>query len=303
MKKILALTLTGLLVLGGTGMAVSATATSIDPHPLKAETMTTSQNSLYLVPGTYVSGGQKVENTISSGATKLTDDECAEIFTENAYLCTLAKGATLPVPSSSREDKDGNAFIFNGWWTIVDATVTYYDKVPNLSGTTYLYADWRAEVSQPKDPIIPDDFVEIEPVHYMSIARASGETDIVTLRKTSTDMDNAETLGYNYPVELYSLGFELNPGDVITVYTTGLEDSEKAVISPVLDSNKNRNIQLESSGDGSNVTADYLEAASLDNWRTKPTMTCIADEVGYYNVYIKYYAGGSIMAVYMEPSA
>lgn len=302
MKKILALTLTGLLVIACSGMAVTATAQGNDLPSAQSEAAT-RQINLYLVPGTYVSGGKKVENGISSGATKLTPDECAEIFTENAYLCTLSKGAALPVPTSKRVDKNGVAYKFNGWWSIVDATVTYFDKVPGLSETTYLYADWRADLSQRKDPIIPDPGVEIEAAHYLSIKRKeTGETEKITLRKAYTNVGNAETLGYSSPVELYAEGLELSPGDVITVYTTGLTASEKAVISPILNGSNSREINLESSGDGSNVTADYL-SADAGSQRRNPTVTCIAEATGYYNIYIKYFSKGSVMAVYMEPQA
>ena len=157
MKKILALILVNVLALCGTG-AMTASATTVDnaaPQPV-AE-ITAEQPSLYLVPGTYTLDGQKVSNTVSgSGVKQLTAAECEDIFTENAYLCTAQKGASLPIPSSTRKDKNGNAYSFNGWWTIVDATVTYFDKVPQISETTYLYADWRADLSQRMDPIIPD---------------------------------------------------------------------------------------------------------------------------------------------------
>lgn len=290
MKKILALTLTGVIALAGAATFAACTTETLPP-----------QENLYFVPGTYVSNGEKVENAISSGATKLSEEVCASMNTENLYRCALGAGEALPVPTSERVDKDGVPYTFNGWWTIVNATVTYYDKVPAVTSTTFLYADWRADLSQRKDPIIPDAGVEVEPNHYMSVVRAaSGETEKITLRKAFTNMMNAETLGYLYPVELVAEGFELYPGDVITVYTTGLKDSEEAVISPILDSNRKRSINLEAKGDGSNDTADYLQAADLSSYATKPTVTCIAEDVGYYNIYIKYYSGGSIMAVYME---
>lgn len=295
MKKIVALTLTGVIALAGAATFAACTTDSPDLSP---------QENLYFVPGTYVSNGEKVENEISSGATKLSEEVCASMNTENVYRCALGAGQALPVPTSARVDKDGVPYTFNGWWSIVNATVTYYDKVPTVTTTTFLYADWRADLSQCKDPIIPDAGVVVEPNHYMSVVRAeSGETERITLRKAFTNMMNAETLGYLYPVELVAEGFELCPGDVITVYTTGLKDSEEAVISPVLDSSRKRSINLESSGDGSNVTADYLQAADLSSYATRPTVTCIAEEVGYYNIYIKYFSGGSIMAVYMEPRA
>lgn len=300
MKKILALALTSILILGGSGSAVAASAAAgLAPEP-HTETTATERSNLYLVPGTYISGGVKVNNGISSGATKLTDEQCEAIFTENAYVCSLDAGAALPAPTSTRTDKEGNAYSFNGWWTIVDATVTYFKTVPEIAENTFLYADWRADLSQRKDPIIPDAGEEVEPNHYMQIKHAgAAEQEKVTLHKAFTNMMNAETLGYLYPVELYVEGLELQPGDVITVYTTGLTDAEEAVISPVLDAGNNRTIQLEASGDKDNDTADYL-SADAGSQRRNPTLTYKSEEAGVFNIYIKYFAKGSIMAVYME---
>lgn len=301
MKKILALTLTGMLLVSGSAIAVGASADTSPAPAAQAEVTPTAQNKLYLVPGTYVSGGGRIENTVPSGARKLTGDECDEVFTENAYICELAEGAALPVPASSRTDKDGNAYAFNGWWTIVDATVTYFDKVPALTETTFLYADWRADLSQRKDPVIPDSGVEIEPNHYMTVKRAAtGDTEKITLRKAFTNMTSAENLGYQFAVELVAEGFELSPGDVITVYTTGLTNDEKAVITPILDANEQREIQLEASGDDSNDTNDYL-TADAGSKRRAPVITYIGEETGTFNIYIKYFSKGSTMAVYMEP--
>ena len=301
MKKILALTLSGMLVLGGSGIAIAATADSGSPAPVQAEVTAAESNNLYLVPGTYASDAGTVENTIASGATKLSDEACAEIFTPNAYLCNLAKGAKLPSPSSERVDKDGNAYTFNGWWTIVDATVTYFETVPEISETTYLYADWRADLSQRKDPIMPDESTVVKPLHYMSIERAeTGETEIVTLRVSGTDMRNAETLGYGEPVQLYNGWFELNPGDTITVYTAGLDGATEAQVAPLAQTG--RGINLESSGDLTNITADYLEVNKSMILKNNLTVTYKQSlQTRAFRIYIKFYSGGKTMAVYMEP--
>lgn len=297
MKKIVAFTLTSLLVLSGAavtaGTAATATAEASAPQ---TEVGAPAQN-LYLVPGTYSLDGEKVANTISSGATKLDEDECAKIFTENAYLCTLSKGETLPVPSSERADGDGNVYRFNGWWSIADATVTYFDKVPEISETTYLYADWRADLSQRRDPVTPDVSTTVQPAHYMSVRRAkTGEEETVILRVSGTDVSTAEKLGYDRPVQLYNGWFELNPGDVITVYATGLGDSAEALPAPIEGSG--RSITLESSGDGSNVTASYL-TSSVEG---EPTLTYRKSlKKRHFRIYIKFQSGGTKMLVYMEP--
>lgn len=302
MKKILALTLTGMMLFGGSGAAVaSAAAAEPDGAANTQTTVREAENKLYLVPGTYVSGGDKVENTIASGAQKLTADQCDGIFTDNAYLCTLSEGEALPVPVSDRLDKSGAAYKFNGWWSIVDATVTYYDKVPSLSETTFLYADWRADLSQRKDPVIPDESTAVQPQHYMSVKRAAtGKEEKVILRVSGTDMSNAETLGYDRAVQLYNGWFELNPGDVITVYTAGLGGTEDVQVAPLAVSG--RGINLESSGDLSNVTADFLEVNKSLKLEKNLTVTYKQSlETRHFRIYIKFYFGGSTMAIYMEP--
>lgn len=298
MKKFFALALTCLLVLCGTSVAFAADVTTADGTSSQAPA---EQHKLYLVPGVYTVSGTKIKNTIASGAQKLTDEQCGEIFTENAYICNLAKGAELPVPSSQRLDKNGDPYVFNGWWTIVDGTVTYFDKVPEVKQTTFLYADWRANLSQYRDPIAPDDNPQITAAHYMTIKRAAtGKTETLVLRVSGTDRDNAMQLGYGSPVQLYNEWFELSKGDVITVYTKGLDSSDSAKIAPIL-VNDYREIALESSGDGSNVTANYLSSYTPQSKRENPYLTCIATTSRHYRVYIKFFNGGSSMAVYMEP--
>lgn len=297
MKKILALALTGLLAVGGSGMAVATSAAAESLPAQRAETSVAEQKQLYLVPGTYLSGGVKVENAVSSGATKLSQDECAKILTDNAYLCNLSAGDNLPVPTSERLDKNGVPYSFNGWWSIVDATVTYFDKVPELSETTYLYADWRADLSQRKDPVVPDESTAVQPLHYMSVKRAAtGEEETLTLRISGTDVANADTLGYDRPVQLYNGWFELNPGDVITVYSAGLGGSEEVQSAP-LDASAN-SIVLENNGSGSNITASYLTASTAD----VPTLTYRKSlKKRHFRIYIKFQSAGAKMLVYMEP--
>ena len=293
MKKILALTLTSLLIIGGVGTAVSATAETDNLPTTQAEAAIV-QNNLYLVPGTYVAGGEKIENGISSGATKLTVDESAKIFTENAYLCTLSVGDELPVPTSTRVDKDGKAYAFNGWWTIVDATVTYFDKVPELSENTFLYADWRADLSQRKDPVEVDDSTIAKPMHYMSIQRAAtGETDILSLRVSGTNDLNADKLIYGAPVEIYNDWFELNPGDIITVYATGLGGSEESQLVPLEGAGQKITLEVGASG---NDTGNYLSVYSATSMRYRTILS-----TRNFRIYIKFYSGGRNMAVYMEP--
>lgn len=299
MKKIIALIFASLLLLSGSCVAFAATVVSDDVSTQPKAT--TEQHQLYLVPGTYVSDGNKVENSIPSGAEKLTQDECEAIYTDNAYLCTLTQGAKLPTPASERVDAKGNPYNFNGWWTIVDATVTYFDKVPALTQTTFLYADWRADLSQRKDPVAPSETPTITSTHYMIIKRATtGETETFVLRVSGTDVASDE-LGYGKPVQLYNGWFELCKGDVITVYTNGIgDDNDKVQAAPILNSSGRSTIKLESAGDGSNVTANYLKSKTATT-RSPATLTCISETSRHYRIYIKFYNSGSTMAVYMEP--
>lgn len=299
MKKFLAVTLVCLLLLCSTGVVI-ATALTSDGSDVKAAA---TKQTLYLVPGTYVSNGTKVNNTISSGATKLSQEDCDAIFTDNAYLCDLAVGEKLPIPTSDRVDKEGNPYTFNGWWAIVEATITYFDKVPDANVTNFLYADWRADLSQRRDPIDPDG-EETEVVHYMEVKRAAtGETDKIILRAGPTDMTNAEKLGYGYAVQLYAYKFELCPGDKVSVYTIGLLAGDEPKLAPIArSSSDHREISLESSTQNGNVTANYLTADVPSYWRSPITITCTADVARNYDIYIKFFSGGTTMAIYMEPT-
>lgn len=296
MKKILALTLAGILTLGGAAM-LTACKKRTDDGP---------NGTVYLVPGTYVSDGETVVNTLNSGARKLTDEQCGEINTENAYLCTNSKGSSLPKPSSARTDADGNVFEFNGWWTIVNATVAYYSTVPEVAETEtlFLYADWRAPLSQPKDPIIPEGGEVSEHDHYMIIKHADETQDKITLVRAWADTASAEKLGYKYAAELTTQAFTLTPGDKIYVYTTGLpaekeEDANKAQLAPIHPNGCT--IDLSASGDMTNDTADYLSATAPTTFRGEPYLTYKAEEAGLYNIYIKFFTGGTNMSVYLEP--
>ncbi|MCI8458217.1 MAG: hypothetical protein HFE46_00905 [Clostridia bacterium] len=298
MKKILSLILVSLLAVCSLGVITATAATTqSSPAPLAAE----EQGKLYLVPGTYVEGGQTVENEVPTGATKLSAAECEAIFTQNAYLCTVERGAKLPVPISTRKDKEGNPYCFNGWWTIKNATVTYYKSMPKVTEPTFFYADWRADLSQHKDPIIPDGVVAAEPNHYLELKHADGTTENVKLIRGFTNISSAENLGYQFAAELKVEGLELKPGDSFVVYTTGLKESDKAEKSPIGGSNKQWSIDLEASTEKENDTKDFLSAPESAYYLAEPRIEYIGEEAGQYNLYIKYFSGGSIMAVYMEP--
>lgn len=299
MKKLLALTLTTILVLGGSA-TVSVTAATAEKSLPQVQMAATEENNLYLVPGTYISGGTKHENAISSGAQKLSKEQCGEIFTENAYLCTLSVGSALPEPSSEREDKDGNAYSFNGWWTIVDATVTYFDKVPALSETTFLYADWRADLSQRMDPVMPEPGLVVEPNHYMLINADTENEQKIKLGHKGTEMSSAIDLGYGYATELYVMQLSLKAGDTIQIYTTGLDkDKEGPQMAPILGSDNSRVVYLDYNVEKGNYTSDYLSKTDGTK-RTPPSITVNEGVDQKFNVYIKFFDGGSLMWIYLE---
>lgn len=292
MKKILALTLTSMLVLGGSVAAGIATAETeaLPAAPTETSAAETTQNNLYLVPGTYKAQGEKKENGIGDGAEKLTEEQCGAIYTENAYLCTLTEGAALPVPTSERE-----GYTFNGWWTIVDATVTYFDKVPAHSETTFLYADWRTDLSQRKDPVEPSESTTIKPMHYMVIKHTNGEEEMLTLRVSGSADPSAAKLGYDRAVELYNGWFELSPGDTISIYTVGLtEGIDEAEIAPL--DVTGRKITLEN-GESGNNTASFVTSSAADATLTYRKVL----KKRHFRIYVKFYSKGANMAVYMEP--
>ena len=300
MKKILALILTSLLALCSFGV-IFATALTADNAKTQASAPAAAQGNVYLVPGVYKQDGKKLANTVPSGAKKLTQSECDAIFTENAYLCTLSAGATLPTPTSKRVDDKGNAFTFNGWWSIVDATVTYFDKVPTTTEDFFLYADWRADLSQRKDPISPED--QAASKHYMIITHTDGSEDKLTLRASRTDMfPTAEKLGYGYATEL-SGSLTLQPGDVLKVYTVGLTKDVEAVLAPVSINGGTRTIILDSSTENNNNTANFLSKTTPAYYKSPCYMTYIGTTTRKFNIYLKFYAGGAQMNVYMEPAA
>ena len=301
MKKILALVLTCLLLVGSIGIVAFATTANDGAQPVAA-----AANKLYLVPGTYMSGSTKVANTVSgNGVRKLTQAECDEIFTENAYECTLAVGAMLPTPSSTRTDSNNKKFTFNGWWAIVEATVTYFDRVPSASsGITFLYADWRADLSQRKDPVAPGGVTVTGKVHYLTITRAADkQTEKITLHRGIPGYaPNAEKLGYNDASEL-STTITLNVGDVITVYTTGLVSGEDAVAAPIALNyeGRTRTVTLDSDTNNGFITSNYVTPTVPASYRSPVTLTC--KQAGKYDIYIKFFSGGTNMSVYMQPKA
>lgn len=107
-----------------------------DDPATAAVTAADTDYKLILCPG-YTKGYGSAANTISSGATKLTESEEATYFVHNAYFATVAAGEKLPTPTSTRTD-----VTFNGWRRAEDGELIKYVNMPSLTQTTFLYAEW-----------------------------------------------------------------------------------------------------------------------------------------------------------------
>lgn len=305
MKKLATIALSALLVLGFafTGATFTATATTTEQN---AATQAETAN-VYLVPGSYENSNREtVYNTIASGATKLTDGESAAIHTPNAYKCTLSAGDELPVPVTTKAD-----VTFNGWWTIENAEIVYHKTLPEADGTVYLYADWRADLSQSKDPIIPDADAEQNYPHYMEITRAAtGRKEKIQLFVSGTDVPNAEKAGYGGPVQFYNEWFLLQPGDEMRIYISNLYGKE-ATLAPQFRSSQ-RKVTFEanlsnstgnwlkqlSDSDAPNFTGDYSNSIHGEPRSSYTGSKATVEH--HFRIYIKFYDGGGTMTVYME---
>lgn len=291
-------------VSAGATLSVSAVGTAED----KTFSQTVSSAVIYLVPGYYTENGQTIFNTVTSDVEKLTSEECEMIHTPNVYRLTAEEGDSLPVPTTERE-----GYIFNGWWTIVDSTVTYVDTAPAVSETLYLYADWRTALSQPMNPVLPEEGEQEEYLHYMEIERAAtGKKEKIHLFVSGTDVSNAEQVGYGGPVQFYNEWFELQPGDVMRIYISNLYGASPT-LSPQLRNNA-RKITLEISGTSNTSnwlvretdTGDPSGTFSGDYSQSvhgEPRMSYTgknATSSGHFRIYIKFYDGGGTMTVYIE---
>ncbi len=288
--RILTIGLAATLTLGMAAGSVAIAETADGDAPQDAA-------KIYLVPGEYAA---------VTGATKLTDEQCKEIFTPNAYLCEVAAGEKLPVATTERE-----GYTFNGWWGIEDATVTYYETVPSANKTTFLYADFRTALSQPRDPIVPDENEKQEYAHYMEVTRAvTGEKERIPLFVSGTDVSDAVQAGYGGPVQFYNEWFMLQPGDEMRIYVSNVYGSE-AALAPQM-RNTQRKVTLEAGT--TNSTGNWLECGTDSDdpqfsgdyalsAHGEPRMNYVgkrATEEHHFRIYIKFYDNGGTMTVYME---
>ena len=167
--------------------------------------------------------------------------------------------------------------------------------------TLFLYADWRADLSQRMDPVAPDLGEVVEPDHYILITHADGETDKIALRHKGSELSTALDLGYGYPTELYT-SVTLKAGDSLQIFTTGLvKGAEDPVLAPILGSNKKSTVFLDFNAEKGNYTENYLSATGGSTWED-PTITVNDGIEEMFNIYIKFFSGGSNMAIYLEPA-
>lgn len=123
-----------------TGCAAEIKDNGVAGGTHSAMTSADSQYKVILSPG-YQQGFGSTENTVSSGATKLTEAQEGEYFVSNAYFATVAAGEDLPAAETTRAKTT-----FVGWTYAKDGIVETVEKMPaSLGEDLYLYAQWQTE--------------------------------------------------------------------------------------------------------------------------------------------------------------
>ncbi len=316
MKKLLSIAMaTALAVTCTAGIAVGTAAAEEMPAPA-AETA-----QVYLVPGSWYDADAKQTkyNTVE-GATALSAEEKTALnFSEAQTVYKAgAAGTTLPTPATTHTDAEGEPFVFQGWWYIQAATVTYTETVPSVKEDLYLYADFRAALSQRHEPAAPTEQVGGGEKNFMLITHEDDTQDVVPLLVSGTDVWNVYDMGYGSKVQFFNEYFTLKKNDRIKVYLTDISDGAKHDDVPVPYPKPHPtygyfSYTLETSGN--NRTSDYLFADSygLDGSGVveegeEPEMAYIPQETLTFRIYIKVEAGGSGMRenrlqVYLERKA
>ena len=300
MKKIITVAMATMLSAACvTGIAVSASAASGAPTAPAAETA-----QVYLVPGTWYDTEERVtkSNTVG-GATALTSAQKQALHLEdeiNVYQAGAA-GTQLPKPATEKTDAEGKPFVFQGWWYIEDATVTYTETVPEVTSTLYLYADFRAEVSQRHDPVAPPEQVGAVDKNFMEVMHDDGTTEYIPLLVSGSDSSNVN-------VQFFNEYFELRRNDRISVYLTDISeggDEEPTCYPKPYGTSGSFYSTLESNGAGTNRSSDYLcEDTEATKERGKLTFAFMSTESMTFRVYFKIASTtGNGLNVYIEPKA
>lgn len=252
--------------------------------------------AVYLVPGSYYEAGNKVLNTVTSGAEKLSEEQAAALFTENVYCATGAAGEKLPIPATTNDN-----VTFNGWWYTEHAEVTYTETVPKTTAPVFLYADWRAALSQPMNPVNPEEGIEKKLENYMEITHVDGSVEQIEIFVSVPDAANVFKRK-----QFYNEYFVLYPGDTFEFFLSGiyLGDGPQRVPQPVMG---NYMVQLESTA--YTTTRNYirtLDKATGEEIGGKmkegqiPFWKCIAPEARVYRMFNKFYDAGGSYFIYME---
>ncbi len=304
MKKILTVAIATMLSAACvTGAAVSAAATADAPAAPAAETA-----QVYLMPGSWYDGtaAETKYNTVE-GLTALNaaEKEALHLEAEENVYKAGAAGSVLPTPKTEKKDASSKPFVFQGWWYIVDATVTYTETVPEANGDLYLYADFRAEASQRHDPVAPPETIGAGDKNFMEVLHADGTTEYLPLLVSGSDSPNITQMGYGVYVQFFNEYFELRHNDRLSVYLTDISEGgdEEPACYPKPSSSGSFSVSLETNGSGTNRSSDYLtEDSAMTKERGKLTLAFMSTESMTFRVYFKIATSGALN-VYIEPKA
>lgn len=277
-----------------------------------------SAGQVYLVPGE----GNTLEGT------PLTAEEASALHMEEGekVYAAGAAGSVLPTPATTKTDSLGAGYVFNGWWTIMNAEVTYCETVPAVEETTFLYADFRAPLSQKRDPVAPSGGTGgSTPENYMRVTRAAtGEVELIPLYVSGTEVSNAEHAGHSGPVQWYNEWFVMEPGDTVSYWFSHLYGAQPMYGPRPRHTPTSCDILLNSSGEYGK-TGMYMEYVNDDydaneknhsgpghtshqfynaNAADEPPTLSYTGELAtqpyIFRIYIQFYDQGGHMTLFMD---
>lgn len=224
-----------------------------------------SEHKVILCPG-YHAGFGTTANTISDGATKLSEQQEEDYWVDNAYYATVSAGQELPTPETTREETR-----FVGWTYAKDGIVVTVDKMPSeLDDDLILYAKWFTEGQEAKPDSgevgeDPDDDEDVG-TDYVQI----GDKKYALSRNTSASREEYWMGGKSV---------ELKVDDTITLYMSGQK------VSAFLESNSSGVDMSDTSSELSEFTvtlagsfAIYLHRNSND-WSVQFVVTTPVTEI------------------------
>lgn len=206
---------------------------------------------MYLVPGYYYddTSGEKQYNTVT-GATKLTEEQEAAIFTENVYLAGEERRGVALIPN--RKGEDWSCSMVGGTRWMAEIRL-HGNRTPTRGQKMYfcMLTGGMTFLSRPI-PFPRRQGDEEETMrNYMRITHSDGDVEYIELFESVPDALNAYK-----KVQFYNEYFLFSPGDVVEFWVSGIYPGEGATRAPqtVVGS---FSIKLEST-DYSNTLA-YLE--------------------------------------------